>query len=272
MTPPDPGRPAGGRKRYVLAVAVAVVLLGVALVVWRVIPRDQASHITSSEALRLFDHHMRQGSPAKTNGGNWPEPGVYRYETTGGEAIDTDLFDASHDYGGLSTVTLWPGGCGLVERWQVLATRWRESEMCGDGNSRARTHFLREFREFFGQSQEDAFECGGWPAPQVAEKEPRFPVTSICRSPATTVSSRVRVLGIRRMRVGGEPVVAVHLKGTSSAEGESSGAAVFNEWRRRGDGLLLRRTVDGAVDSEANGGFRYRESYSIELLSLTPER
>jgi len=249
---------------------VAVPLVGIAIVLWRVIPEDHARHITPSQALRVFDHHLRQRS-GFANGGNWSELGVYRYATRGGEEIDA-LLDKSHDYDGLSTVTLWPGECGLVERWQVLAARWSETETCHAPSGREETHSLREFHEFFDVSQEDAFECDGPSTLSVARHEPTRPVTSVCRSPATEVTSTIEVVGVRRTAVGGEAVTAVYMEGESKARGESTGAAKFSEWRRRRDGLLLRREVRGVVDSEANGGFGYREGYTLQLISLTPER
>lgn len=251
---------------------VAVALLGIALVFWRAIPRDHQSHITHPQAVRLFHDRLEQGSQIKAEGRDWPGLGVYRYETSGTESIDTGLFGGSHDYEGLSTVTLWPGDCGLVERWQVLATRWSESETCRGRDGHEEIHSRREFHEFFNVSQEDAFECDGWSPLSVAKREPHRRVTSRCRSAGTTVISRMDVVGIRRVGIGGAPTAAVYMKGTSRVRGESWGAAKFSEWRRRGDGLLLRRRVNGAVDSEANGGFGYRERYTLELISLTPER
>lgn len=251
---------------------MAIALLGVATTVWRVVPRDHPSHITRAKAVRIFDHHLEQRPAAKALSEAWPELGVYRYKTSGTESIDTGLFGRSHDYEGLSTVTLWPGRCGLVERWQVLATRWSESETCRGRDGHAEIRSLREYHEFFDISQEDAFECDGWSALGVAKGLPDHSVKSRCRSAATSVRSQFEVLGIRRVDVGGKPVEAVHMRGTTRAGGESSGAARFNEWRRRGDGLLLRRTVNGAVNSDANGGYGYHERYVLKLISLTPER
>ena len=34
------------------------------------------------------------------------EPGVYRYETKGSESADTGLLSTTHDYDGISTITL----------------------------------------------------------------------------------------------------------------------------------------------------------------------
>jgi hypothetical protein len=252
--------------------AAVVVLLAAAFVLWQLVPRDRASHITRSQAVQLFERNIERKSRLEVNGGRWPELGVYRYETSGQETIDTDLLDGSHDYDGISTLTLWPGRCGMVERWQVLDSRWSETETCGDRHGREEISSLREFHEFLGSSQEDRFDCEGWSGLSVVKSAPSRPVTARCRSAVTSSTSRLRVVGTVRMEVGGEAVDAVHMEAVSVVRGESSGSAVVDEWRRRSDGLLLRRRVGRSLDSEASGGFRYDESYSIRLLSLVPER
>ena len=257
------------RKKYVLVLMV-IAVLSIALFLWSVVPKDQASHITSSQAVQLFEQRLDSGPQSPAVEGQWPELGVYRYETHGHESIDTRLLDASHDYGGVSTVTLWPTRCGMAERWQVLATRWTEWETCGAEEGKLSS--LREFHQFFGVTQEDSFDCSGLSAVSVAKDPPRRPTVEVCRSSATVVASRLQAPRAVRMEVAGEEVAAVRIEGTTTAAGESVGSVKFSEWRRRSDGLLLRRTSSRAIDSSANGGFHYEEGYSIELLSLSPER
>jgi hypothetical protein len=257
------------RKKYALALAV-IPALAIAFILWRVVPKDKASHITSLQSVRLFEQRSNREPRRKDPGGQWPEPGVYRYATHGRESIDTGLLSASHDYEGMSTVTVWSTRCGMAERWQVLATRWSESDTCG--GRKGELSSLREFHQFFGVSQEDRFGCDGLSALSMAKNPPPRPTATVCRSDTTTVTSKLQVLGTAQIDVAGEAVDAVHLTGTTIVKGESAGLVKFSEWRRRSDGLLLRRTSGGAIDSDSNGGFSYAENYSIRLLSLAPER
>ena len=95
-------------RRRALAIAV-LAAPAIALALWRVLPQDEVSHVSSSQALRLFRQHSAGVSRSEPAGNGWPGLGVYSYGTRGSESIDTGLLEASHDYGGVSTVTLWPG-------------------------------------------------------------------------------------------------------------------------------------------------------------------
>lgn len=44
------------------------------------------------------------------------------------------------------------------------------------------------------------------------------------------------------------------------------------DWRRRSDGLLLRRDVTSQAESDSYGGMHYSEHYGLRLLSVIPER
>lgn len=46
-------------------------------------------------------------------------PGVYTYDTTGGEQIDA-LGGAKHSYPASTTITIWDDGCGQRMRWAPL--------------------------------------------------------------------------------------------------------------------------------------------------------
>jgi len=257
------------RRKVLMVIAVAALAIGV--VFWRVLPRDHISHVSPSQALHLFKQHMHGDAEVKPAGGPWPQLGVYLYKTQGSEHIEVGPLSRSHDYGGESTVILWTGRCGVVERWQVLATRWSESETCR-GRRSGRLTTLREFREFYGVAQEDSFTCEGRSVAAVSDSRPGQRLWSTCKSTTGSVIRDIKVVGATQLRVGGEMVDAVHLTGTSTARGRSTGTAKVEEWRRRADGLLLRRRVDGTFDSDAHGGTSYDEDYLIELISLRPER
>ena len=74
------------------------------------------------------------------------------------------------------------------------------------------------------------------------------------------------------MSVGDETFDALRIVTRNVVEGDPSGTAKREEWRRRSDGLLLRRSAESDVDTSAGGGSHYTERYTIRLLSATPRR
>jgi len=127
---------------------------------------------------------------------------------------------------------------------------------------------VTEFHEFFGVGQEDRLACRS----SAVSRRPRGRFSSVCRAEDFSVSTVTRVAGFQRVRVGGRPYEAVHLASRSRIRGANTGTASRDEWRRRSDDLLLRRSERSEADSGRAGGTHYRERYTIELLSTRPRR
>jgi uncharacterized protein YaiE (UPF0345 family) len=236
-----------------------------AVVAWLNRPQDEPTKATVGDAVQSFRAEGDSGS----HGGEQGEPalGVYRYSTRGSESVKSPVFDATHDYGGVSTIVLSAGRCGERERWQVLAGRWSEAEACsaahGEGSAT-----VTEFHEFFGTGQEDSFSCRS--APLSMRQGAHF--SSSCESDDSSISSTSRVIGIESISVGDETYDTTHVETRSALEGKTSGSARRDEWRRRSDGLLLKRSAESEGDTSVAGGSHYGERYTIELLSTTPQR
>ena len=226
---------------------------------------------------RARQGHRRRRGPVVPGGGATPaeptagpkEPalGVYRYATHGSESVKSPVFGATHDYGGVSTIVLSPGRCGERERWQVLTGRWTEAEACPAAHGEAAAT-VTEFHEFFGSGEEDAFRCHSTPV----STQPGSRFSSFCKSDDSSISSTSLVIGVEPISVGGETYDTTHVQTRSVLAGKTSGTSRRDEWRRRSDGLLLRRSADSEGDTSVAGGAHYSERYSIELLSTTPRR
>ena len=249
-----------------MLVAVACVIGG-GFVAWKQFPRDETARATKGEALERF----RQRAEAAGEGPGGAALGVYAYRTRGSESADTGLLDSTHEYDGLSTITLTRARCGVRERWQVLASRWGEARFCVPPNGTG-LRSIAEFHEFFGRGGEDSFECrGNTPSKRLLRTVgTRF--SSRCRNKRSTAESHSKVVGVDEVVVGGDPVTAIHTTTNVELEGDVEGGTTRDDWRRRSDGLLLRRVVEtdakrsGAIDAD------YEESYTIQLVSVTPER
>jgi hypothetical protein len=257
------------RRRYVAIVAIACALIP-AYLVWRAFPRDRATPVAVGEAVRIF--RQRSVRPLSARSGE-PAPGVYRYSTRGTESVDAALgiFSTSHDFRGTSTISVIPTRCGGVERWQVLATRWMEVASCRQSGG-YRLVSVDEMHEFFGVRREVLYRCREPPRPGPTRLRPGMGWRGRCETGDSSRVSDFRVLGLEPVSVGGSSFEAVHTRTELKLGGTYSGSARQEEWRRRGDGLLLRRLsrtdgfLGGAVDAH------YAERYEIELRSPKPDR
>lgn len=257
------------RRRNIALVAVAGAVVGLALLAWLNRPRDDPARATVGDAVKSFRAAGERGT--HKSGSGEPAPGVYRYATRGSESVKTPIVGTSHDYGGVSTIVLSSGRCGGMERWQVLAGRWSEAESC-PGPQGDEFRRLAEFHEFFGVQQEDSFRCQGRVL-KISALQPGVRFSSSCESDASSISNDARVLGFETVAVAGETFPVVHTVSHSRVEGETSGTAEREEWRRRSDGLLLRRSVSSVADSSAGGeDAHYTESYTLQLLDTEPRR
>lgn len=254
-------------RRRSIALAVTAVLVVVGVFAWIDWPRDEPTRTSVGEAVTSF----RQGEASGDAHPQGPPPGVYRYATTGGESADTAITSTSHDYRGVSTIVNGPGRCGELERWQVLTGRWTETETCPgpDGEELVAVH---EYHEFYGVAQDDSFHCDGDPVTIPPRAQPGFRFSGRCRSDDSTVVNDSRLAGFGPVHVGGKTFPAVHTITRSRIEGSSSGISRREDWRRRSDGLLLRRSAQSSVESDTLGGTHYAESYALRLLDTEPRR
>jgi len=256
-----------GRRRKIALLAV-VCLVAVAALAWLNRPRDEPTRATVDEAVRSF----RAKNDSGGHGGGRDEPalGVYRYATRGSESSKSSILSATHDYTGVSTIAVSAGRCGERERWQVLAGRWTEVEACAPHGERLAA--LTEYHEFFGFGQEESLRCHGDAPPGPRSLQPGTRFSNFCKAGDSSVSSSSRLVGVDRVSVGNESFDAIHVKTRNTVAGNSSGTAKREEWRRRSDGLLLRRTSASDVDTSAGGGSHYTERYTIRLVSTRPQR
>jgi hypothetical protein len=252
------------RRRLIALVVPACVIAG--FFAWQNRPDDEATKATVGEAVERF----RQ-SKAAGEGPGGAALGVYSYRTRGSESADTGLLSATHDYDGSSTIIIDSGPCGVLERWQVLAGRWTEAEFCvppkGSG-----LREITEFHEFFGRDRENHYRCRGRAPSRRMLRTAGTRFGSTCSSKSGVAESRSRVVEIEKVTVAGEEFDAVHTTSDVVLEGEVSGTTTRNDWRRRLDGLLLRREVETEARMDGTPDADYSESYTVELISPHPRR
>jgi len=252
------------RGRLIALLVPACLIVG--YVAWKNVPSDDTTRATVGEAVERF---RQSGAAGEGPGG--AALGVYTYRTRGAESADTGLLSATHDYDGTSTITIDRGPCGVLERWQVLAERWTEAEFCvpprGSG-----LREISEFHEFFGRERKNGYRCRGRAPSRGRLRTPGTRWVSICSSKSGVARSHSRVLGIEKLTVSGQRFDAVHTTSDVVLEGQVTGTTTREDWRRRLDGLLLRREVLTEASMEGTPDADYEEQYSILLLSAKPRR
>ena len=258
------------RWRRYIAIAAIPCLFVAGYLVWRAFPRDRVVPAAAGEAVQIF----RQRSVGRLSARSGePEPGVYRYSISGEESVDAagGILSTSHHYRGTSTISMIPTRCGLIERWQVLATRWTEVASCREQGG-YRLLSVDEMHEFFGVRRDVLYRCREPVRPGPTKLRPGMEWMGHCATDDSSRKSRFRVLGFQRVRVGGRSFEAVHTLTQLRLLGTYSGSASQEDWRRRSDGLLLRRVSRTRGSFGGTVSADYSESYEIRILTLKPDR
>ena len=80
-------------------------------------------------------------------------------------------------------------------------------------------------------------------------------------------------MGLTEIAVGSGTVEAVHLRTSVTLSGGATGSSEGDLWLAREGGLLLRwRETTTTTSPSAIGSVRYEESFTIAIVSLTPQR
>lgn len=250
-----------------LGVVVLAAICG--FYVWLYVLRDGGTRTDESKVLSEFRAQRHAAAELDPQiRGRVPEPGVYRYRTTGEEAFDA-LIASTHDLDGISTITLTITECGIREYWRVLEERWSKADLCL-GRQGARLKRLTEFHEFFGQSRLTEYRCRERKVPFTRDLQVGMSWQTDCRTKESRVQTRARVEALEPVVVGGTRYPAVRISSRTTLTGDPSGTASRVSWLRRSDGLLLKRTSTSSAQVEDVGGGQVHEEFKLELISVTP--
>lgn len=220
--------------------------------------RDRATPVAREEVTTLVPGGGRPG-----------DAGLYLYTTRGFETTDA-LMGARHDYPAQTYLTIQPGGCGTLVRWQALRERWTEHDYCPDGSLAGSQHF----RRWFGVGNLDRWVC----SPPISTRgEPGESWEGVCtREAGSNVAAAERVLrheavGYETLEVGGEQVETLHLRSRSIGTGASLSEDATETWILPGTLLIVRQTSSISSTTQSRiGSVHYYEEYEITLVSLQP--
>ncbi len=279
MTTSDPRR----RRRlfWWWFVSASVVIIAALLFVRLVIFNDEATPLTTDEALRRY----RASTVAVTSRATTttvaaevqtlPMAGVYRYTTVGRESIDA-LDGTEHVYPDETTITLAAARCGVQMRWDALVERHDEWNLCVTDAGIELQPTGGAYHVFFGQEKIEPIECDRSVVlvPSNAEGQPTSsePVPLTCTIGGAPWSPVWQVLGRDVRTVEGTQIEVQHVRMTVTDEDEFP-EHITLDWYLDDHGLLIAATL--AKETLADtvvGGVTYKESYTLALVSLTPLR
>ena len=246
-------------------------------------PEDSARSVDAEEALDRFrDENSVPAStaPAATSPVEstlptiavaTPEAGVYRYATEGTESVDL-LGGATHTYPAETLLTVVDRGCGALLRWDVLKERFDEWNICAtpDGITWQPTD-MAWYHEFFGNGRRELTECDRAALVVPADFMPRAPQALDCTCDGRPWPAVWEVIGSETRVVDGVEVPVMHVRLSINREGELYERAVSDWWfAPSGLPVAMTSTKESRADSGVIGAVTYTETYSAELVSLSP--
>jgi hypothetical protein len=254
------------RKIAIVVAAVLVVLLaaGGFGYWWKFIRKDQ-SPVDVAEVKKQFDTGNRGGAARAGE----PAPGVYLYATDGSESVSA-LGGQTNAYPKTSTLTIVDTPCGVDARWDLLTGRYDLNVRCRAPNgSWSLTRTVVSDR-FFNQTQVDTSTCADL-VELPADPKPGATTRGRCVNGDAFTDYVYEVLSLDRLTIGGKPVPTVHLRVTFTQGGSRSGGGTEERWVQPGTNLVVRaRRTESDESPSPVGRVTYKQSYAVELRSMTP--
>jgi hypothetical protein len=244
------------RKRWLVAGVVVGALVAVAGVVLFVF-RDRATPAERGDVEATL----------VTGSGRPGDFGLYLYATSGFETTDA-LGGSRHGYPAQTYMTIQPGGCGTLVRWQALRERWDEWDYCADGSLAG----WQAYHEWFGISNLEVWTCS---PPVPTQGDPGEAWAGNCvraaggHVDAAEDSLRYEVVGYETLTVGTEQVETLHVRTTGLSSGGSDSSDTTDTWILPGTQLVVRQVAGDSSTSQSRiGAVEYREEYELNLVSL----
>ena len=275
VTPRDPRR----RRRlfWWWFGGISFVLIAGLLIVRLVLFNDKATPLTTDAALERY----RSSTVAATTTTVAPETqtlpltGVYRYTTVGRESIDA-LDGAEHVYPDETTITFASVGCGVEMRWDALLERRDIWNLCVTEAGIELQPNGDAYHVFFEQEEIEPIECDRSVVliPASANDAPATsdPVPLACTIGGDPWLPVWQVLERGVRTVEGVSVEVQHVRMTVTDEDEFH-EHITLDWYLDENGLLIAAELTKKTLADTIlGGVTYKESYTLDLVSLTPLR
>ncbi len=247
-------------RRRVFAL-VALVIIGIPAFLiggtyWR-------NGIDGDQAVARF---REAGPEAARSAPGLPEPGVYRYRTTGGEKVS--FLGHTRAYTPVTHRIVTRRGCGVREEQLFLAQHVEYYDRCGG----QLVGYGTDIAFWWTHGTQD-FTCTGGSF-DGAGMQPGETLIWDCRDEDTRARQTTDYIGEESVDVAGASRTTRRVRWTTVFEGATTGAAVVEDWFDVETGLVLRETrnIGLRVGSPFIGDLSYIDVSEYEVVSTTPER
>ena len=250
--------------RLVVGLVGLAVLIAGSVFVYSAVFGSSATSISYREAFEEFVAQQDTESDGELGIEGLPQPGVYRYSTTGGESIES-IVSASHDYPAESVVTITPAGCGVRMEWAPLRERSEYLEVCRvDGRLVLASY--GGAHEFFGLRNEHVVTCPDqtWLIPVTEDVDD---VNVVCEGGDLVHNRTTTPFTATEVVIGNKKIDGFSVGTEFVAKGTFNGTTVrtiiFDE-----DGmLLLWKDVVSGFSKTPIGDADYTEEFSLTLVA-----
>jgi hypothetical protein len=267
------------RRRSIIVPAVIATLLVAGFLVRAIWLTDSAEAVNPNDAVHRYRAHTSLAEGSVTTSTQppvaalaLPEPGVYRYATTGKEWINA-MGGADHNYPAETALTVTPDGCGVSLRWDLLKERHEMWRLCVTADGIELQPTGETYHEFFKTGRVEAVTCDRAVLLVPRDTAPRAAVPQACTLNTRPWAPAWQVIGEDTATAGGTtvPVTHVIMRVTNDSHYDEHTTV---EWWLDAHGLPVKMstTKESLSDSGIVGDVRYHETYRAELQSLTPMR
>jgi len=265
--------------RWAVIGVIAVVVVAVGVIGGTYLLRD---HPDPKSVDRAVEDYRRSSSSTtrSTSSVRLPAAGVYEMQGTGEEKIS---FPPNSQVDGTTMPVSVEHLAGNCFRWRVdyNEAHWQEQQMCSDGADLLLGSFRNFQRWDFGSIKVEntsGFTCD---PPQ------RYPIgsptgtvttgsctgTNTAVEGPTVITSRIEVIGRKRLRIGNSQVDTAHLRQSDRATGAQSGQETIDWWFDVRTGLPVRVERSYRLDSSSPvGTVTYTEAGQGQLTSVEPRQ
>ena len=235
---------------------------------WALVFRTVSSPVGLRQALRIYRREQTD-KMLSTLRNHLPAPGVYTYQTSGGESLS--LMGVARSFPSTTSMIVADRGCATIS-WVPITQHTETTTVCPDPNGGYSVPRLVTNESIAGSDTTSTVVCPATayllPPPGVAAGQ-KWGATCVQQSPAEKVLLSGEVLGQSTMTVGGHAVTVEHSRFTLTFDGSDAGTSPTDFWIVPSSGLIVQEKENVGVTS---GGVRYTENMASTLTNLKPAR
>ncbi len=255
--------------RFLLGALGLVVLLGLAVAgLWLFVWRSPGTPVSRAQAMDLY-HQLQKRKPRINSG--LPKPGIYRYRTSGTEALSVG--GISRSFPSSTDMIVADGTCAQM-MWEPLLQHNEGLVECRQANGALTIAGASSYEEIAGTQTTTIIRCPASTYLVPPDPSAGKSWNSVCTSGQERVEFSGEVVGSSSVKIHGQTTPAIHTRLKLSFSGAESGANPNDYWVSPSSGLILRQREEADISQTAGplGSVRYTEQMDIVLASTIPLR